>query len=98
MRKADGATKLVRRLRNELVVEDQPRRQVAERVTTDADPCRCDDRAPCGWHYNQLPPGERVAVRVRLGIDGGGTHKPIPPESRERAKTWGETVTHPRAS
>jgi hypothetical protein len=73
------------------------RRRVAERVTAEVEPCACDERGGvCGWHYSQLSHGERVAVRVRLGIDGGGAHKPIPPESRERAETWGETVTQPR--
>jgi hypothetical protein len=72
------------------------RHRIAERVYTDEAPCACDDRAPCGECYGRMPPDERRNVRVRLGIGGGGEHNPIPPEPRERAETWGETVTRPR--
>ncbi len=60
-------------------------RRVAERVTAEVEPCACDGRTLCGFHFSQLPPSEKITQRRRLGVGGHVTTFEDPRRTRDDA-------------
>jgi hypothetical protein len=65
-------------------------------VTVESD-CACDSRAPCGFHFSQLPPNEKIALRQRLGIGGHVTTFDDPTRTRDNAHDTDEKRRHREA-